>query len=103
MVYDDDGNPLTTGLADYAMPSAAEFCDFTAESTITPTHLNPLGVKGIGEAATIGATPSVQNAVIDALSDLGIRHIDLPLTPNRVWQAIQKAGDLPPAISWPSL
>ena len=103
VVYDDEGNPLTTGLADYAMPSAAEFCDFTVDSTITPTHLNPLGVKGIGEAATIGATPAVQNAVIDALNDLGIRHIDLPLTPERVWQAIQSAGDPAPAIAWPSL
>ncbi|MCY4433859.1 MAG: xanthine dehydrogenase family protein molybdopterin-binding subunit [bacterium] len=103
VVYDADGNPLTTGLADYAMPSAAEYCDFTVESTITPTHLNPLGVKGIGEAATIGATPAVQNAVIDALSDLGIRHIDLPLTPERVWEAIQSAGDPAPVISWPSL
>ncbi len=103
VVYDDHGNPLTTGLADYAMPSAAEFCDFTVDSTITPTHLNPLGVKGIGEAATIGATPAVQNAVIDALSDLGIRHIDLPLTPERVWQAIQTAGDTEPEITWPTL
>ena len=102
VVYDDHGNPLTTGLADYAMPSAAEFCDFTVDSTITPTHLNPLGVKGIGEAATIGATPAVQNAVIDALCDLGIRHIDLPLTPERVWQAIQSAGDPAPEIIWPS-
>ncbi|WP_419927506.1 xanthine dehydrogenase family protein molybdopterin-binding subunit [Candidatus Poriferisocius sp.] len=103
VVYDDDGNPLTTGLADYAMPSAAEFCDFTVDSTITPTHLNPLGVKGIGEAATIGSTPAVQNAVIDALCDLGIRHIDLPLTPERVWQAIQSAGEPAPDITWPSL
>ncbi len=103
VVYDDYGNPLTTGLADYAMPSAAEYCDFTVESTITPTHLNPLGAKGIGEAATIGATPAVQNAVIDALSDLGIRHIDLPLTPERVWQAIQTAGGPAPDITWPSL
>ena len=103
VAYDDHGNPLTTGLADYAMPSAAEFCDFTVDSTITPTHLNPLGVKGIGEAATIGATPAVQNAVIDALSDLGIRHIDLPLTPERVWSAIQSADDPPTAIAWPSL
>ena len=101
VVYDDQGNPLTTGLADYAMPSAAEFCDFTVDSTITPTHLNPLGVKGIGEAATIGATPAVQNAVIDALIDLGIRHIDLPLTPERVWQAIQFADDAEREIVWP--
>ncbi len=103
VAYDDHGNPLTTGLADYAMPSAAEFCDFTVDSTITPTHLNPLGVKGIGEAATIGATPAVQNAVIDALSDLGIRHIDLPLTPDRVWAAIQSADDSDPVIDWPNL
>ena len=73
------------------------------DSTITPTHLNPLGVKGIGEAATIGATPAVQNAVIDALSDLGIRHIDLPLTPDRVWAAIQSADGPEPEIAWPEL
>ena len=57
----------------------------------TPTHLNPLGVKGIGEAGTIGATPAVQSAVIDALSHLGVRHIDMPLTPLRVWEAIEAA------------
>ncbi len=101
VAYDDEGNPLTTGLADYAMPSAAEFCDFTVASTITPTHLNPLGVKGIGEASTIGATPAVQNAVVDALGDLGVRHIDLPLTPERVWQAIEAVGRPEPEIAWP--
>src|SRR5581483_9842560 len=86
-VYDEDGNPLTTSLADYAMPSAAELPSFDAVNTETPTHLNPLGAKGIGESGTIGSTPAVQNAVVDALSHLGIRHLDMPLTPERVARA----------------
>jgi carbon-monoxide dehydrogenase large subunit len=90
-VYDDDGNPLTANLMDYAMPSAAEFPSFEASNTETPTPLNPLGAKGIGESGTIGSTPAVQNAVIDALSHLGVRHIDMPLTAERVWRAIQDA------------
>jgi carbon-monoxide dehydrogenase large subunit len=90
-VYDDDGNPLTANLMDYAMPSAAELPSFEASNTETPTPLNPLGAKGIGESGTIGSTPSVQNAVIDALSHLGVRHIDMPLTAERVWRAIQDA------------
>jgi carbon-monoxide dehydrogenase large subunit len=91
VVYDDDGNPLTANLMDYAMPSAAEFPSFEASNTETPTPLNPLGAKGIGESGTIGSTPAVQNAVIDALSHLGVRHIDMPLTAERVWRAIQDA------------
>jgi len=90
-VYDDDGNPLTSTLADYAMPSAAEFPSFEASHTETPSPLNPLGAKGIGESATVGSTPAVQNAVVDALSHLGVRHIDMPTTPERVWRAIQDA------------
>jgi carbon-monoxide dehydrogenase large subunit len=95
--FDDDGNPVTSNLADYAIPSAAELPSFEVHSTETPTPLNPLGAKGIGEAATIGATPAVQNAVIDALSHLGVRHIDLPCTPERVWRTIRdaRAGTLP--------
>ena len=89
--YDDDGNPLTTTLADYAFPSAAEFPSFERIPHETPTPHNPLGAKGIGESGTIGATPAVQNAVVDALSHLGVRHIDLPLSPERVWKAIQAA------------
>jgi len=98
MVYDPAGNPLTANLADYAMPSAAEFCSFETSNTETPSPLNPLGAKGIGESGTIGSTPAVHNAVIDALSHLGVRHIDMPCTPMRVWQAIQAAatGTLPP-------
>ncbi|MGZ6994566.1 MAG: xanthine dehydrogenase family protein molybdopterin-binding subunit [Acidimicrobiia bacterium] len=91
VTYDDDGNPLTANLMDYAMPSAAELPSFEASNTETPTPLNPLGAKGIGESGTIGSTPAVQNAVIDGLSHLGVRHIDMPLSSPRVWQAIQDA------------
>jgi carbon-monoxide dehydrogenase large subunit len=96
-VYDDAGNPMTSTLADYGMPSAAEFPSFEAVNTQTPTPLNALGAKGIGESGTIGSTPAVQNAVIDALSHLGVRHIDLPCTSERVWRAINdaRAGSLP--------
>jgi carbon-monoxide dehydrogenase large subunit len=92
VVYDDDGNPLTANLMDYAMPSAAELPTFEAVNTETPTPLNPLGAKGIGESGTIGSTPAVQNAVVDAVSHLGVRHIDMPLSAMRVWQAIADAS-----------
>ncbi|MFP5576811.1 MAG: xanthine dehydrogenase family protein molybdopterin-binding subunit [Acidimicrobiia bacterium] len=89
--YDDEGNPLTTNFADYAFPSAAELPSFERVPHETPTPHNPLGAKGIGESGTIGATPAVQNAVVDAVSHLGVRHIDMPLTAERVWTAIQEA------------
>ena len=88
--YDDDGNPLTGTFIDYAMPSAAELPSFERVAMETPTPMNPLGAKGIGESGTIGSTPAVQNAVIDALAHLGVRHLDLPLTPERVWRAINQ-------------
>lgn len=91
-VYDDYGNPLTSTLAEYAMPSAAEFPSFEVFNTETPTSLNPLGAKGIGESGTIGAMPAVHNAVIDALSHLGVTHIDMPCTPEKVWRAIDAAS-----------
>jgi carbon-monoxide dehydrogenase large subunit len=91
MVYDADGNPLTGTLADYAAITATELPSFELLESETPTPINPLGVKGIGEAGTIGATPAVQNAVIDAVSHLGVRHIDMPATPGRVWAAIREA------------
>ena len=90
-VYDADGNPLTTSLTDYAIPSIGEIPLIETVSMETPTPLNPLGVKGVGESGTIGSTPAVQNAVIDAVSHLGVRHIDMPAHPMRVWEAIQKA------------
>jgi carbon-monoxide dehydrogenase large subunit len=91
VLFDDDGNPLTGTLMSYEMPSAAELPSFETAHTVTPTPLNPLGAKGIGESATIGSTPAVQSAVVDAVSHLGVRHIDLPLTPERVWRAIRDA------------
>jgi carbon-monoxide dehydrogenase large subunit len=89
--YDELGTPLTGTLATYCMPSAAELPTFRTAHTETPTPQNPLGAKGIGEAATIGSTPAVQNAVVDALSHLGVRHVDMPLSPERVWRAIRSA------------
>jgi len=94
--YDDDGNPLNSTLADYLMPSAAELPLFDVSFQETPTDRNPLGVKGIGESGTIGATPAVLNAVIDALAEFGVRHVDIPLTPERVWHAIRTAGSAGP-------
>ena len=88
VVYDDDGNPLTGNLADYAMVSATELPSFERIPMETPTPLNPLGVKGVGESGTIGSTPAVQNAVVDALSHLGVRHVDMPTSPQRVWRAL---------------
>jgi carbon-monoxide dehydrogenase large subunit len=89
--YDSDGNPITSNLADYAMISAAELGDIEVVHMETPTFINALGAKGIGESGTIGSTPAVQSAVIDAVSHLGVRHIDMPTTAERVWRAIAAA------------
>ncbi len=95
--YDGEGNPLTSNLMDYAIPAATELSSFEASNTETDSPRNPLGAKGIGESGTIGSTPAIQNAVVDALSHLGITHIDMPCTPERVWRAIQSAGESPVA------
>ncbi|WP_227462470.1 xanthine dehydrogenase family protein molybdopterin-binding subunit [Desertimonas flava] len=87
--FDDDGNPVTSNLADYAMVSAAELPSFEVVEMETPTPVNPLGAKGVGESGTIGSTPAVQSAVVDAVAHLGVRHIDMPTTPERVWSAIR--------------
>jgi aerobic carbon-monoxide dehydrogenase large subunit len=92
-VYDDDGNLLTTTLADYLVPSAADLPHFTTDRTETPATTNPLGVKGVGEAGTIASTPAVVNAIVDALRPMGIHDIPMPCTPERVWRAIQSARD----------
>jgi aerobic carbon-monoxide dehydrogenase large subunit len=86
--YDADGNPITANLADYTFISAAELPNFEIVHQATPTPYNPLGAKGVGESGTIGSTPAVQSAVIDALSGFGVRHLDMPLTPERVWRAV---------------
>jgi aerobic carbon-monoxide dehydrogenase large subunit len=89
--YDAEGNPLTGTLADYAAITATELPSFELVQMETPTTVNPLGVKGIGEAGTIGATPAALSAVVDAVAHLGVRHIDMPATPLRVWTAIREA------------
>jgi aerobic carbon-monoxide dehydrogenase large subunit len=89
--YDDAGQPRTRSFLDYAIPSAPDLPRFECLSTVTPSPNNPLGAKGIAESGTIGAPPAVQNAVIDALAHLGVRHLDMPLTPQRVWEAIRDA------------
>lgn len=91
MHYDESGELITGTLNDYTVPRAHHFPTFESYHTETPTDVNPMGVKGIGEAATIGATPATANAVIDALEPFGIRHLDVPLTPQKIWQAIQDA------------
>jgi len=90
-VYDENGQLLTGELLDYAIPKAHNAPKIVVDRVETPSPVNPLGAKGVGEAGTIGATPAFINAVCDALEPLGIRHIDMPLTPARVWHAIQKA------------
>jgi len=90
-VYDDAGNLLTGSLIDYPLAAAGNLPMFSLDRTVTPTDVNPLGVKGIGEAGTIGSAQTVVNAVIDAVSHLGVKHIDMPLRPKRVWQAIEDA------------
>jgi carbon-monoxide dehydrogenase large subunit len=90
VVYDEYGTPLTSNLATYAMPAASELPSFERGVMETPTPVNPLGVKGIGESATIGSTPAVVNAAVDALRHLGVRHLDPPLSPERVWRAIRE-------------
>ncbi|HSJ50199.1 MAG TPA: xanthine dehydrogenase family protein molybdopterin-binding subunit [Actinomycetota bacterium] len=89
--YDDTGTPLTSNLTTYVMPAASELPSFERGVLETPTPVNPLGAKGIGESATVGSTPAVVNAAVDALSPLGVRHLDPPLTPERVWRAIRAA------------
>lgn len=91
IAYDEDGNCVTGSLASYAMPSASDLPAFETGRTETPSPLNPLGAKGIGESGTIGATPAALNAVVDALAHLAVTHIDMPATPQRVWRAIEAA------------
>jgi carbon-monoxide dehydrogenase large subunit len=92
-VYDEDGNLLTTTMADYLLPSAADLPHFTTDRTVTAATTNPMGVKGVGEAGTIASTPAVVNAIIDALRQFGVRDVPMPCTPERVWRAIQAGRD----------
>jgi len=91
VVYDEDGTPLTSTFVGYAFPSSADLPLWEVVEMETPTPVNPLGAKGIGESGTIGATPAVHSAVLDALAPQGVRHIDLPANGENVWRAIQEA------------
>ena len=88
VVFGDDGQPLTGSFMDYAIPRAADFPRFELESTVTPTPVNPLGAKGVGEAGTIGSTPCIVAAAVDALSEFGVTHIDMMLRPEKLWRII---------------
>ena len=90
-IYDSDGNMLTGSLLDYLLPTAGDLPSFDLSRTVTPTPVNPLGVKGIGEAGTIGSAHTIVNAVVDALTPMGVKHVDMPVRPKRVWQAMQEA------------
>src|SRR5581483_5494505 len=89
--YDAEGNPLTANFLGYTFPSAAELPYYDLVEMETPTPINELGVKGIGESGTIGATPAVQNAVVDALAGFGVRHVEMPVNGENVWRAIEEA------------
>jgi carbon-monoxide dehydrogenase large subunit len=91
LAYDEEGNPLTPSFLGYAFPSAAELPSWDVVEMQTPTPVNVLGAKGIGESGTIGATPAVQSAVLDALAPFGVTHVDMPLHGERVWRALQQA------------
>ena len=91
-VYDTDGNLKNGSLAEYLVPAASDVPNITTDHTITPSPTNSLGVKGIGEAGTIGAAPAVINAIVDALSGLGVRDMSMPASPNTVWKTIQAAS-----------
>jgi carbon-monoxide dehydrogenase large subunit len=90
--YDETGQLVSATLGDYPLPRAADFPEFELDRTVTPTPRNPLGAKGIGEAGTIGSTPAVVNAVVDALAPFGVTNLDMPTTPEKVWRALNKNG-----------
>ena len=93
LTYDEDGNPMNSNLVTYGIPGAGELPFFERVEMVTPTPINPLGAKGIGESGTIGVTPAVHNAVIDAISHLGVRHLDMPANGQTVWRAIREAAE----------
>jgi carbon-monoxide dehydrogenase large subunit len=92
VVYDEDGQLLTGSFMDYAIARATDFPRFELDKTVTPTPVNPLGAKGVGEAGTLGSTPCIVNAAVDALSEFGVKHIDMMLRPEKLWRIINKGG-----------
>jgi len=90
-IYDNNGQLITGTMMDYAVPTADVLPSYEVDRTVTPTPVNPMGVKGAGETGTIAASAAVVNAVVDALAPFGVKHIDMPVKPERVWRAIQSA------------
>ncbi|MDH5292841.1 MAG: xanthine dehydrogenase family protein molybdopterin-binding subunit, partial [Acidimicrobiia bacterium] len=88
MRFDESGQATTANMSTYSIPAAPDLPSFVTISTVTPTPLNPLGAKGVGEAGTLGSTPAIHSAVMDALAPFGITHIDMPLTPHAIWRAL---------------
>jgi carbon-monoxide dehydrogenase large subunit len=91
IAFDEEGNCLGGSLMDYLLPTACEVPEWETDQTVTPSPHHPLGAKGVGESATVGSPPAIVNAIIDALSPYGVKHLDMPCTPSRVWEAIQLA------------
>ena len=92
IVYDENGQNLTSTFMDYLVPTAVETPNWETDKTCTPSPHHPLGAKGIGESATVGAPPAIANAVVDALWHLGVRNIDIPITPDKVWKILRENG-----------
>ena len=90
-VYDENGQLLTGSLMDYVMPKATQVPQYLCDRTVTPTDVNPLGAKGVGEAGIIGSTPAVVNAVVDALAPYGVRNLDMPLKPEKIWKILRSS------------
>ena len=98
-IYDDQGHLMTANLTEYAIPRATDLPEFNIDRTVTPTQHNPLGAKGAGEIGAVGAAAAIGNAVVDALSDLGVKHVDMPYTPEKLWRILQENGHRSPARS----
>ncbi len=92
ITFDEEGNCLNSSFMDYLIPTALECPDFELGETVTPCPHHPLGAKGVGESPTVGAPPAIVNAVVDALWHLGVRHIDIPITPYKVWKILREKG-----------
>ena len=92
LIYDDDGNILNGTFMDYLLPTSVEIPNWETGHTITPSPHHPLGAKGVAESPTVGAPPAVANAVVDALSHLGVTHVDIPVTPFKVWKILKEKG-----------
>jgi carbon-monoxide dehydrogenase large subunit len=92
IAYDENGNNLAGSFMDYLLPTAVETPHWETGKTTTPSPHHPFGAKGVGESATVGAPPAIANAVVDALSHLGVRHIDIPITPEKVWKILREKG-----------